>query len=64
MLTLGTLTLDPGSRSVHRGATAIELTAREYGLLHYLMRSHDQVVSKPRYWTTSGTRRLRAGITS
>jgi two-component system OmpR family response regulator len=45
-LTLGTLTLDPGSRSVHRGSTAIELTAREYGLLHYLMRSHDQVVSK------------------
>jgi DNA-binding response OmpR family regulator len=46
MLTLGTLTLAPGSRSAHRGATAIELTAREYGLLHYLMRSHDQVVSK------------------
>ncbi|MEN3345588.1 MAG: hypothetical protein V7635_2164 [Arthrobacter sp.] len=46
MLTLGTLTLDPGSRSVRRGATAIELTAREYGLLHYLMRTHDQVVSK------------------
>jgi DNA-binding response OmpR family regulator len=45
-LTLGTLTLDPGGRSVHRGGTAIELTAREYGLLHYLMRSHDQVVSK------------------
>lgn len=45
-LTLGTLTLDPGSRSVRRGGTVIELTAREYGLLHYLMRSHDQVVSK------------------
>jgi DNA-binding response OmpR family regulator len=46
ILTLGTLTLDPGSRSVRRGAAAIELTAREYGLLHYLMRTHDQVVSK------------------
>ncbi|MDN4643860.1 response regulator transcription factor [Arthrobacter sp. PsM3] len=45
-LALGTLTLDPGSRSVRRSGTVIELTAREYGLLHYLMRSHDQVVSK------------------
>lgn len=46
MLTVGTLTLDPCSRSVRRGGTGIDLTAREYGLLHYLMRSHDQVVSK------------------
>ncbi|WJH26654.1 response regulator transcription factor [Pseudarthrobacter defluvii] len=45
-LTVGSLTLDPGSRSVRRGDTVIELTAREYGLLHYLMRSHGQVVSK------------------
>jgi DNA-binding response OmpR family regulator len=46
MLTLGTLTLDPGSCRVHRGGSVIEVTAREYGLLHYLMRSRDQVVSK------------------
>ncbi|MCB5283353.1 response regulator transcription factor [Arthrobacter sp. AL08] len=45
-LTLGSLTLDPGSRNVRRRGSTIELTAREYGLLHYLMRSHDQVVSK------------------
>jgi two-component system OmpR family response regulator len=45
-LTLGTLTLDPASRSVRRDGCPIVLTAREYGLLHYLMRSHDQVVSK------------------
>jgi two-component system OmpR family response regulator len=31
---------------VHRGDTLISLTAREYGLLHYLMRRHDQIVSK------------------
>ncbi len=46
VLTLGTLTLDPVNRSVCRGDTGISLTAREYGLLQYLMRRHDQIVSK------------------
>jgi DNA-binding response OmpR family regulator len=46
VLTLGTLTMDPVNRSVRRGDTAISLTAREYGLLQYLMRRHDQIVSK------------------
>jgi DNA-binding response OmpR family regulator len=46
MLSLGTLTMDPVSRRVHRGASPIGLTVREYGLLQYLMRRHDQVVSK------------------
>ena len=46
VLALGTLTLDPVNRRVRRGDTAISLTAREYGLLEYLMRRHDQIVSK------------------
>ena len=46
VLTLGTLTLDPVTRTVRRGDSVIGLTAREYGLLQYLMRRHDQVVSK------------------
>jgi two-component system OmpR family response regulator len=46
IMTLGTLSLDPGSHSVRRGETPISLTAREYGLLHYLMRRHGQIVSK------------------
>lgn len=46
VLTLGTLTLDPVDRTVRRGGTLISLTAREYGLLQYLMRRHDQIVSK------------------
>jgi len=46
VLTLGTLTLDPVTRAVRRGDSAVSLTAREYGLLQYLMRRHDQVVSK------------------
>lgn len=46
VLTLGSLALDPVTRTVRRGDSAISLTAREYGLLQYLMRRHDQVVSK------------------
>jgi DNA-binding response OmpR family regulator len=46
VLTLGTLSLDPLNRSVRRGGTAIKLTPREYGLLQYLIRRHDQVVTK------------------
>ncbi|MDN3935652.1 response regulator transcription factor [Arthrobacter sp. YD4] len=46
VLRLGTLTLDPAKRAVARGDAAIALTAREYGLLQFLMRRHDQVVSK------------------
>ena len=46
VLALGTLTLDPVHRRVCRGDTAISLTAREFGLLEYLMRRHDQIVSK------------------
>ena len=38
VLTAGDLSLDPAARSVHRGDVAIELTPREYGLLHYLIR--------------------------
>ncbi|WP_427017331.1 response regulator transcription factor [Pseudarthrobacter sp. P1] len=46
VLSVGSLTLDPSTRAVHRGNTTIPLTAREYGLLQYLMRHHGQVVSK------------------
>jgi DNA-binding response OmpR family regulator len=46
VLAVGSLTLDPLKRTVRRGKTAIKLTPREYGLLEYLMRRHDQVVTK------------------
>ncbi len=46
LLTLGSLSMDPAKRSVRRGETPISLTAREFGLLEYLMRRHDQIVSK------------------
>ena len=40
------LRLDPASRSVHRGDEPVNLTAREFGLLEYLMRHPGAVVSK------------------
>ena len=45
-LTAGDLSLDPATHEVRRGGTSIELTPREYGLLHHLMRHQGMVVSK------------------
>jgi two-component system OmpR family response regulator len=46
VLTAGSLTLDPARHTVHRGSTPITLTPREYGLLEYLMRNKDMVLTK------------------
>jgi two-component system OmpR family response regulator len=46
ILTAGTLTLDPARRAVQRDSTPIDLTPREYGVLEYLMRHKDTVVTK------------------
>jgi two-component system, OmpR family, response regulator len=45
-LTVGCLTLDPTTRRVTRDGREIQLTAREYALLHHLMRKAGQVQSK------------------
>jgi two-component system, OmpR family, response regulator len=45
-LKAGSLALDPSRREVQRNDTAIPLTPREYGLLEYLMRNKDTVVTK------------------
>lgn len=45
-LEAGDLVLDQGTKQVHRGATAIELTSKEYALLEYLLRNKGQVLSK------------------
>lgn len=42
----GDLRVDSGARRVWRGETAIELTAREFSVLEYLIRRRGQVVSK------------------
>ncbi len=46
VLTAGTLSLDPSRRVVERDHIQIALTPREYGLLEYLMRNKDTVVTK------------------
>jgi len=46
VLTAGDLGLDPAARTVRRGETNIDLTAREFALLEYLMRRAGQVVPK------------------
>lgn len=55
-LDLADLKLDPYLRSVSRAGQTIELTAREYGLLEYLLTNRGRVVSKSeiaeRVWET------------
>jgi DNA-binding response OmpR family regulator len=46
VLRAGDLSLDPASRVVRRGSARVELTAREFSLLEYLMRRCGSVVSK------------------
>ena len=46
VLEAGDLSLDPATREVRRGDTAVSLTAREAALLEYLLRRRGEVVPK------------------
>lgn len=46
VLTVGDLTLDPGSRRVSRDGVEISLTAKEYALLQHFLQHPGQVLSK------------------
>ena len=46
VLRAGDLTLDPATREVSRGDLPIDLTAREFAVLEFLMRRAGEVVSK------------------
>ncbi|MFG2561733.1 winged helix-turn-helix domain-containing protein [Streptomyces sp. NPDC048496] len=46
VLTAGDLTLDPARHRCRRGYRDIDLTAREFTLLEYLLRHPDEVISK------------------
>ena len=46
VLRVGDLTLDPSLKKVTRAAQEISLTAKEYGVLEYLMRNVGKVLSK------------------
>jgi len=47
-LAIGDLQLDPAARTVWRGDVAIELTAKEFALLEYLMRHRRTALSRDR----------------
>ncbi|MFE5670846.1 response regulator transcription factor [Agromyces sp. NPDC056523] len=46
VLSAGDLELDPATRAVRRGDTPVDLTAREFAVLEFLMRRAGEVVSK------------------
>lgn len=46
VLRVADLTLDPATRAVTRGEQTVELTTREYQLLHLLMRHPGQILSR------------------
>ncbi|HEX6953970.1 MAG TPA: response regulator transcription factor, partial [Agromyces sp.] len=46
VLSAGDLELDPATRAVRRGDAAVDLTAREFAVLEFLMRRVGEVVSK------------------
>jgi len=48
ILSLGDLTLDPARREVRRGTSPIELTPKEFALLHLFMRNPGIVLSRDR----------------
>jgi DNA-binding response OmpR family regulator len=57
VLQLADLTLDPGSKLVQRAGQPIQLTAREFSLLEYLLRHKGRVISRvdilEHVWETS-----------
>jgi DNA-binding response OmpR family regulator len=46
LLKVGDLTLDPATHAVERADQAVELTAKEFSLLEYLMRNANRVVTR------------------
>ena len=46
ILSIADLTVDTRARTVHRNGCAIDLTAKEYALLEYLVRRQGEVVSR------------------
>ena len=47
VMEVGPLRLDPATRQVAHGGTAVSLTSREFSLLEYLMRRDGNIASKP-----------------
>jgi two-component system, OmpR family, response regulator len=48
MLSVGDLSLDPVTRTVRRGGDQVDLSAKEFALLEFLMRHPDEVLTRTR----------------
>jgi DNA-binding response OmpR family regulator len=46
MLQVEDLTLDPAAKKVTRGGTVIQLSAKEFAILEYMMRNPGRILSK------------------
>ncbi|MCX6059668.1 MAG: response regulator transcription factor [Chloroflexi bacterium] len=46
LITIGDLSLDPATHFVRRGGQPIDLTSREYGLLEYLARNPNRLITR------------------
>ncbi len=46
LITIGDLSLDPATHFVKRGGQPIDLTSREYGLLEYLVRNPNRLITR------------------
>ncbi|MGM9603507.1 MAG: response regulator transcription factor [Faecousia sp.] len=46
LLTIGPISLDPGSRNARKNGTTVELTAKEFDLVEFLMKNPNQVFSR------------------
>lgn len=47
ILEVGDLVLDPAEHTVRRGATRVDLTPKEFALLHYLMQHPREALTRP-----------------
>ena len=45
-LTIGSITLDPDSRNAYRNGTLVDLTAKEFDVIEFLMRNPNRVYSR------------------
>ena len=50
VLKLGGITLDPDASCAYRDGAPLELTAKEYGLLQFLMENPNKIISKERLY--------------
>ncbi len=62
LLTVGPITLDLDSRNAYRSGTLIDLTAKEFDVIEYLMRNPNRVFSRENLLDTIWTYEYRSDI--